>query len=646
MAKVRAKSLKKKPAPSKPSSPRMELKPNAKVARKSAVVSAVNGSRGAKSDVLLPRAKVKAADTWDLSPLFPSVEAWEAGFASAQELVKTYSIFRGKLGDRAGVLHDYFEFDRKFSRLLDRLSNFAGLRVSEDGTNPEAQRLMARFQHLATQVSEATSYFRPELMALSDLTVQAYLESPELADWKLVIQRIVRYRSHTLSPGEERLIAMQGQMSDVSNHVFSQLNNSDLKFGSLKDETGKLKELSHASFSSFLQSPKRDVRKAAFDQYYAAFDGHRNTLAATLAGSIHRDVYYARARGFSSAREEALFADNVPISVYENLIGSVHKALPSIHRYYDLRRRVLKLKEIHAYDTYVPFQADMKKHHTWDQAVKVVCDSLAPLGSDYVETLRAGLTRDRWCDRYPNQGKRSGAFSSGVFDSPPYILMNFREDVLEHVFTLTHEAGHSMHTWNSCRNQPYQYSDYVIFVAEVASTFNEELLAKHMMAGAETKAERAYLLTRQIDAIRSTIVRQTMFAEFERDAHAMAEAGEAVTLESLRACYRKLLDAYFGPKFVIDDLLELECVRIPHFYRAFYVYKYSTGLAAAIALSQKVLKNEAGALDKYLAFLRSGGSKFPLDLLKDAGVDMTTSAPVDAALHQFDRYVSELETLL
>lgn len=594
----------------------------------------------------MPRSAVPVSDTWDLTPLFTSPVEWEAALTSATEQLSRYETFRGRLGEGPDVLRAFFEFDAAFSRLLDRLATYASLRSAEDQADGAAQALRAKYQHLATRASEAASFFRPELLSLPGTRLDEYLQSPVLADWKLVIERIARYRPHTLSDREEKLLAMQGQMAEASNLIFTQLNNADLRFGTLKDEKGRQLELSHATFSSFLNSPSREVRSRAFHQYYAQFDAHKHTIAAALASSVHRDVYYAKVRGFGSAREAALFPDNVPLSVYDQLVASVRRGLPSVYRYLEVRRRAMKLKTLHHYDTYVPILANLKKQHTWDQAVEVVCESLAPLGSDYVQTLRQGLTVARWCDRYPNRGKQSGAFSSGCYDSPPYILMNFRPDVLEHVFTLTHEAGHSMHTWYSVRHQPYQYHDYVIFVAEVASTFNEQLLARHLMSRARDDRERAYLINRQIDGIRATIIRQTMFAEFERDIHAMAEAGEPLTLQSMRQAYRRLLDAYFGPEFVVDEVLELECLRIPHFYRAFYVYKYATGLAAAIALSQKVLAGEAGARERYLGFLQAGGSKFPLDLLKDAGVDMTTPQPVDAALRHFDELVTQLDQLL
>jgi oligoendopeptidase F len=423
------------------------------------------------------------------------------------------------------------------------------------------------------------------------------------------------------------------------------LLDADMKFGSIDNDKGQKVELSNASFSQFLVSPNRTVRKTAFHQFYEQFAAHENTLSATLAGSIQKDVYYAKVRGFSNSLSASLFADDVPVSVYDNLIASVHKHLPTLYKFYELRRRKMKLKEIHHYDTYVPILADLEKKHSWKQASDLVVESLAPLGSEYTEVLAKGL-HGRWCDRYPNQGKQSGAFSSGTYDSDPYILMNYRPDVFNDVFTLAHEAGHSMHSYYSAKSQPYQYYGYAIFVAEVASTFNEELLSHHLLSRTTDPRERAYLINRAIDDIRGTIFRQTMFAEFERTTHAMVEAGEPLTVQAIKAVYQGLLERYFGPQFAIDKELSLECLRIPHFYRSFYVYKYATGLSAAIALSQRVLGGGPRELNDYLSFLKSGCSKFPLELLRDAGVDMASPTPVDTALTHFGRLVDELALLL
>ena len=594
---------------------------------------------------LPPRSKVPAADTWDLSSLCESDEQWEKLFTKLDKLIPGYEKFRGKLGDGAKVLAECFRFDYEFERLAERVGGYAHLKMTEDQADSKYQGMVARLQNLSTRASQAASYIRPEVLSLPQQQLAAYLDAEELAPYRLALKRLIRYKPHTLSAREEEIIAMQGEMAGAASKAFRQLLDADMKFGFVKNEKGQQVELSNATFSKLLVSPSRSVRKHAFHQYYEQFTGHENTLAATLAGSIHKDVYYAKVRGYKSALEAALFPDNVPQSVYDNLIATVRKHLPAVHRYYDVRRRKMKLKDIHHYDTYVPILSDLEIKRTWKQAVELVTEALAPLGSEYCSTLEKGLM-GRWCDRYPNQGKSSGAFSSGTYDGVPYILMNYNVDVFNDVFTLAHEAGHSMHTWHSAKKQPYQYYDYVIFVAEVASTFNEELLSHHLLKNARDDRQRAYLINRELDDIRSTLVRQTMFAEFEKVTHAMAEAGEPLTVQTMKDAYRKLLDAYFGPDFVIDGELSLECFRIPHFYRAFYVYKYATGLSAAIALSQRVLTGGRTELADYLSFLSGGCSQDPLDLLRAAGVDMEKPEPVDTALKHFGKLVEELDELI
>ena len=595
---------------------------------------------------LPPRSEVAAADQWDLSSLFRADAEWEGAFAQWERQIAGFNHFRGRLADGPEVILALLQFDASIDRAAERLGNYASLKTTEDQGNSDYQRMYGRFQAAATNAGEAASFIRPELMAIPPEVMDRFLRSPLLAEWRLALDRTLRYRPHTLGQKEEQLLAMQGQMSGAASAIFRQLNDADLKWPLIENERGERVELGHSSFSAFLHSSDRRARTEAFHTYYAGYEAHKNTIAAALNGSVQKDVYYAKARGHPSAREGALFHDNVPVSVYDNLINSVRAHLPAVHRYYDLRRRAMKLDDLHAYDTYVPILSDLDKRHSWDQAVDVVIDSLAPLGPEYTRELRRGLTTARWADRFPNAGKQSGAFSSGSFDSEPFILMNYQPDVLDHVFTLTHEAGHSMHSYFSAKHQPFQYYGYTIFVAEVASTFNEQLLARHMMAAAKDDRERAYLINRQIDAVRGTIVRQTMFAEFELSTHALVETGEPLTVDALRGEYRKLLDAYFGPGVVIDPELELECLRIPHFYSAFYVYKYATGLSAAVALSERVTNGGKPELDAYLSFLKGGGSKWPLDLLRDAGVDMETPAPVDAALTYFERLVAELDTLL
>ncbi len=599
-----------------------------------------------KAKTLPPRSKVKAADTWNLAAMFKTDAEWETTFTKWESQIPGYDKFKGHLGDSAEMLAACLQFDAALDRAAEKLGVYAFLKTSEDQANSDYQRMKGRYQHVATKASESASFIRPELMSIPKTKMDAFLEARELAEWRIVLDRILRYRPHTLGDKEEHLLAMQGQMSEASNQIFRQLNDADLKWPSIRDEKKQLVELGHSSFSAFLHSPSRVVRKKAFHTYYTQYEAHKNTIAAALDGSVKRDAYYAKARNFPSTVESALFADRVPMSVYDNLIASVHANLPALYRYYDVRRRALKLKDIHHYDVYVPIFSDVSKKTTWDQAVKVIIEATKPLGDEYTRELQRGLTSARWCDRYPNAGKQSGAFSYGTFDAEPYIMMNYQPDVLDHVFTLAHEAGHSMHSYFSAKNQPFQYYNYTIFVAEVASTFNEQLLLKHMIAKAKTKKEKAYLINHAIDEIRGTIIRQTMFAEFEKIIHALVEAGEPLTVDALRSEYRKLLEAYFGPEFVIDKDLELECLRIPHFYRAFYVYKYATGLSAAIALSERVTTGGKKELNDYLTFLKGGCSEYPLDLLRSAGVDMETPAPVDAAMKRLAELVEELNSLI
>ena len=591
------------------------------------------------------RSEVKESDTWDLSSLFRSDKAWDDAFAAWKKQIEGYASFQGKLADSPQSLAACLQFDLEVDRTGDRLGTYAMLKTSEDQASSVYQRMQGRLMQAASGAAQAASYIRPEILAIPSAKIDQFLLSPALAPYKLRLTRILRFKPYTLGEKEEKLLAMQTEMAEAAGQIFRQLNDADLRFGAVKNDKGQQIELSHGTFSAMLYSPDREVRSTAFhtsDQQYTA---HQHTLAASLGGSIQRDIYYAKARTYPSALEAALFPDQVPVSVYDNLIASIHRQLPALHRYYDLRRRKMKLKEIHHYDTYVPILAEQRSHHTWDEAVKVILAAMEPLGSDYCGALRRGL-ESRWCDRYENRGKRSGAFSAGSYDGDPYILMNYQPDVLDHVFTLAHEAGHSMHSYYSAKSQPYIYYDYPIFVAEVASTFNEQLLSRYLLNRARDKQQRAALLNRQIDAIRSTIFRQTMFAEFEKLAHASAESGEPLTLDRLKELYHGLLKLYFGPDFTLDPELDIECLRVPHFYRAFYVYKYATGMSAAMALADRVTGGGRAELNDYLNFLKGGCSKDPLDLLRGAGVDMEKPERVDNALAQFGQMVKELDSLI
>jgi oligoendopeptidase F len=591
------------------------------------------------------RSEVPTDHTWDLSSLFASDAAWETAFVAWEASANQYSAFRGTLAQSADALAQCLIFDSQFDRTGDRIGTYAFLKETEDVANSTYQGMKARYMGVAARAAELASFLRPEILAIPDETIRSYLQAPVLAAYRLSLERLLRYKPHTLSEKEERLLALQIETAQTASNVFDQLTDADLKFGNIEIAPGTTIELSHSSLMVCLENPDRGVRKQAFHQYYKEFSEHANTLAATLAGSIKQDVFSSRVRSYSSARAAAMFPDNVPEAVYDNLIAAVRANLPAVHKYYAVRQRAMKLPDIHHYDVYIPILSDLQRRTTWNEAVELVLDSLKPLGSEYGNALAQGL-RGRWCDRYENKGKHSGAFSSGCYDSDPYILMNYQADVLDHVFTLTHEAGHSMHSYLSKATQPYQYANYTIFVAEVASTFNEQLLGQFLRDKASNDRERAFYINREIDDIRRTIVRQTMFAEFEKITHALAEQNEPLTLEAFKSEYRKLLDSYFGPQFVLDDELSLECLRIPHFYRAFYVYKYATGLSAAIALAERVTKGGAAELQAYLGFLRGGSSQDPLDLLRGAGVDMNTPEPVNAALRKFSQLVDELDTLL
>jgi oligoendopeptidase F len=591
------------------------------------------------------RAEIPEADKWDLSHLFASADKWGEDFAWIQATFPRLTTWKGRIGESARTLAEILEFEKTLDLKIERVHHYASLQLAEDGANPDYLARMGQLQNLLTTIGEATAFLVPEIQAIEDEKFAQFLDDPALSEWRMRLHKIRRMKPHVLSEKEERLLALGSSALDGYDDAFSQLTNVDMKFGLLVDEKGEERPLSQSSFSSFLVKRDHDLRKRAFHQFYAEFQDHQFTLAAALSYSVKADVFRARARNYPSALEASLFKDDIPVAVYDGLIDTVRANLQPLHRYYDLRRRVLGRDELHSYDTYVPLVAEIETDVSFDEAIEKVLAALQPLGEEYVESLGAGL-RGRWCDRYETKGKRSGAFSSGSYGASPYILMNYKRDVFSDVYTLGHEAGHSMHTWFAQRAQLYQDADYPIFLAEVASTFNEELLTYHLLEQTDDPRMRAYIINRQIDDIRGTLFRQTMFAEFEKVIHAIEERGEALTLDVFKSEYRKLIEAYFGRGVVPDPELDLECLRIPQFYSAFYVYKYATGVSAAIALAERVLGGVPGAVDAYLGFLKSGGSKFPLETLQAAGVDMRTSAPVESTLRLFDRRLGELEALL
>ncbi|MDE0446284.1 MAG: oligoendopeptidase F [Spirochaetaceae bacterium] len=589
------------------------------------------------------RSLIPAADRWDLGKLFPAEDAWDQGLKEYQEMVPRIAAFKGTLGESAANLRACLEFLNELEMLDERVGYYAMLRTSEDAGDSDNQGRFARYLNVASRAEAEKSYVTPEIQAIPDAVMEQFLADVSLAEFAISLRKLLRFKPHVLAAEQERLLAMQIEANQTARKAFAALTDVDLDFGTVDTPDGPV-ALSQSSWSQFMINPDRDVRRRAYRQFYGHFEQHKNTLAALYGGSVQLDIYRAKVRGYPSAREAALFPDRVDTAVYDNLVAAVHDNLAQLHAYYGLRRRILGVDELRHYDVYVPLTADVRVHHTYDQAVDVVIDALAPLGDHYRGTLRAGLLGG-WVDRYENKGKRSGAFSSGSFVGDPYILMNYKEDVLRDVFTLAHEAGHSMHSWNSVRHNPIQHYSYSIFEAEVASTFNEQLLFHYLMERAETREMKAYLVGKQVDDIIATIYRQTMFAEFEHLTHRMAEQGEPLTVDSLRTTYRQLLERYFGDQMVLEELSDLEGLRIPHFYNAFYVYKYATGLAAAVTLAERVLAGGAAEREQYMGFLRSGGSRYPLESLQLAGVDMSSPAPVEQALRVFGSLVEQLEQL-
>ena len=591
------------------------------------------------------RAEIPENDKWDLTHLFADTGKWQEDFAWIQQTYPLLTEWKGKLSESARALAECLEFEKTIDQKLERLYHFASLQLAEDSGNTEYLARIGQIQNLFTKIGEASAFLVPEIQAIPDEKFAKFTVDPALKQWRIQLNKIRRLKPHVLSEPEERILALGAVALSGYDDAFSQLTDVDMKFGVITDETGREKPLTQSSYSSFLVKRDRELRKRAFHQFYAEFQDHQYTLATSLAYSAKADVFRAHARHYSSALEAALFPDDVPVAVYEGLIKAVRANLKPLFRYFDFRRRALGLNELHHYDTYVPLVAEIETKIPFDEAIDKVIAALQPLGKEYVDVLAEGL-RGRWCDRYETKGKRSGAFSSSSYGAPPYILMNYKDDVFSDIYTLAHEAGHSMHTWFAQESQLFHDYDYPIFLAEVASTFNEELLTHFLLEETTDPKMRAYIINRQIDDLRGTLFRQTMFAEFERTIHAIEEGDGALTLDVFKAEYHKLLEAYFGGNFVLDPQLDLECLRIPHFYHAFYVYKYATGISAAVALSQRVLSGEKQKVEAYLKFLRSGGSAYPLDALRSAGVDMTTPEPVASTLDLFERRVAELEELL
>lgn len=584
------------------------------------------------------------SNNWDLTPLYPNDQAWGKEFATLEPKTTTLRKFRGRLGDSATTVKEAFDLLFALQRHLEKLYTYAHLKSDEDTRNNNYQGLLQQVTALYARFSAEGSFITPELISLSDKTLAEYATHPELRSYQRIIKDALRSKAHTLSEKEEALLAEGIEIYGSAQQIFSQLNNADLEFEPVAIDNDEI-PLTHGTFVNFLKNRDVAIRQVAHENYYRGFDRVKSTLSASLIANLKKDWYISRVRHFDSSLKRALFADNIESSVYDNLIETVSNNLKPLHDYYEFRRNHLKLSTQHIFDTYVPLVDQVEIKHSYQEAVAAVCDSMQILGNEYVEVLRNGLQTQRWVDVYESKGKKSGAYSSGCYDSYPYILMNFKEESLNDVFTLAHEAGHSMHSYFSRKHQPYHDSDYTIFVAEVASTFNEQFLTKFLRNKfKDDNILQAYLVNQQIDDIKATLFRQTMFAEFEREVHKLICNKQPVTLDVIRSIYSGLLTKYFGSAVTILERDSLECLRIPHFYSSFYVYKYATGLSAAISLSQQV--QQSGDSTKYMSFLKSGCTKYPLELLNDAGVDMKSGKPIEESIALFARLVSELKELV
>jgi oligoendopeptidase F len=597
------------------------------------------------SSKLPKRSEIPDSYKWNLKDFYAADSDFEKAFSEikvrAHEFQKHANTLSQSSEALLACLNDYMDIQRSFEKAYV----YAQMASHQDTTDSLYQSMANRTESLSVELSSASSFLIPAILAIPGEKLQSFLnENENLRFYDKLLDEIVRMKPHVLSPQEEQLLAMSGELSQAPASIFNMLNNADIKFPSIKDEKGNLVELTKGRYVSFMESSDRKVRKEVFDALYSSYISQKNTLAATLSAQVKANIFSAKARKYDSAREAALFPDDVPVSVYDNLIKAVGDNMGLMYRYIALRKKMLGVDELHMYDVYAPIVKDVKMEFPYEEAVKTVLKALTPLGEQYVQDLKKGF-ESGWIDAYENEGKRSGAYSWGHYDVHPYVLLN-HNDTLDSVFTIAHEMGHSLHSLYSWKNQPYAYSNYKIFVAEVASTFNEALLTDYLLNTIDDKSKRLYILNHYFESVKGTVFRQTMFAEFEKIVHQRAEEGEALTSELLCSIYHDLNVKYFGPEMVVDSNIDMEWARIPHFYTSFYVYKYATGFSAATALSQKVLEGKPGALERYLDFLKSGGSDYPINELKAAGVDMTSPEPVISCLKVFEKYLDEFESLL
>ncbi len=582
--------------------------------------------------------------TWDLDVLYSGTGAWEEDFAKIKPLAEAFMAYRGRLAESPAVLRDAIAALDEFERLGEKVYTFAHLRSDENTADNANRACVDRVEMLFVSLAETSAWFEPEVMAIPDETMQKFLDSPELTLYRRSLLELLREKPHTLSEPEERLLGTLGDVLGTSDKAFEMLNDADLDFGRIKDENGKNAALTHGSYRKFLESADRPTRERAFRKLYKSYHQFRNTFATTLDGAVKRHVVSAKIRHYPSALAQSLASDNVPEAVYRNLIDAVHSRLGGFYEYMKLRREVMGLDKLDMFDMYNPLVPGCRREYPFAEGVKLVKAAFAPLGSDYAAKLDLAF-QQRWIDVPERKGKRSGAYSSGCFDSYPYLLLNYNR-TLNDVFTLAHELGHSMHSFYSNHSQPYHYAGYSIFVAEVASTTNEMLLFEQMLKESEDPEVRAYLLGHLADEIRGTIFRQTMFAEFELMIHELAQDGVPLSADLLSEKYFGLNKLYYGPEVEPDPAIALEWAWIPHFYYNFYVYKYATGMSAAIQLAQNLLSGDEAKREAYFGFLKAGDSKDVLDIMKDAGVDLSTPAPIHAALDHFDQTVAALRSEL
>lgn len=591
-------------------------------------------------ETLQERSQIDPHYQWDLTRMYANDAAWEEEFGALDAKIDALAGFAGKLGNAEG-LRAFLDAEVRLDRALSNLYCYASMRRSEDTRATAAQSMYARIGTKYVRAVSVRAFAEPELLALPEETLRALVEDPALKEYRFALEDLLRRKPHTLSAAEEKLLASFGEVLGAPGEIADNLQDADLTFDSVQDGAGETVEVTGANYIVLQSSADRTLRENSFRSFYRGYRQHINTFAATYSANVKAAVAEAAVRHYPSSRAMAMAGENIPESVYDSLVSAVRAHLPAMYRYVALRKRLLGVKELHYCDVYAPLTQGTPKRYSYDQAKQMVLDAVAPLGENYGTIVRRGFA-ERWVDVFPNKGKSGGAYSTGTYDSSPYILTNFT-GTLDSVSTIAHEMGHSMHTWFSNHNQPPQYAGYTLFVAEVASTVNENLMIEQLLKQADDPAERLVLLNQYLENFKGTVYRQTMFAEFEREAHAMAERGEALSPAALNQLYAGLVADYFGPGLVMDDEVQYEWARIPHFYRPFYVYKYATGYSTAVALSEKILGEGEPAVQRYLEFLSMGGSAYPLDELRHAGVDLTTPAPMEAALTKFERILDDAE---